>query len=65
MRKRYRYTVYNDARRPVFLRRYAWHAPTPLDAAAMHQAGQLLVGKHDFVSFQSAGNRRESTVRMR
>src|SRR5262245_37550362 len=24
-RKRYRYTIYNDRRRPVFLRCYAWH----------------------------------------
>ena len=30
-RKRYRYTIYNDRRRPVFWRRYAWHVPTPLD----------------------------------
>jgi tRNA pseudouridine38-40 synthase len=61
--KRYRYTIYNHARRPVFLRKYAWHVPTPLDVVAMHQAGQALVGRHDFVSFQSAGSERESTVR--
>lgn len=62
-RKRYRYTIYNDARRPVFMRRYAWHIPKPLDIAAMHQAGQRLVGTHDFVSLQSTGSVRESTVR--
>jgi tRNA pseudouridine38-40 synthase len=62
-RKRYRYAIYNDRRRPVFLRRYAWHVPSPLDAAAMHAAGQRLVGTHDFVSFQSVGSERESTVR--
>ncbi|HYO25026.1 MAG TPA: tRNA pseudouridine(38-40) synthase TruA [Lacipirellulaceae bacterium] len=62
-RKRYRYTIYNHRRRPVFLRRYAWHVPTPLDVAAMHAAAQHLVGTHDFASFQSAGSERESTVR--
>jgi tRNA pseudouridine38-40 synthase len=62
-RKRYRYSVYNDSRRPVLLRRYAWHVPTPLDVAAMHAAAELLVGTQDFLSFQSAGSERESTVR--
>lgn len=62
-RKRYRYTIYNDFRRPVFCRRYAWHVPTPLDVPAMHAAAQHLVGTHDFESFQSAGSERESTVR--
>ena len=61
--KRYRYSIYNDPRRPVFLRQYAWHVPTPLDAAAMQAAGAHLVGTHDFVSFQSAGSERESTIR--
>jgi tRNA pseudouridine38-40 synthase len=62
-RKRYRYTIYNDRRRPVFWRRYTWHVPQALDAEAMHRAAQSLVGTHDFVSFQSAGSERESTVR--
>jgi tRNA pseudouridine38-40 synthase len=62
-RKRYRYTIYNDYRRPVFWRRCAWHLPTPLDVQAMHAAAQHLVGTHDFESFQSAGSERESTVR--
>src|SRR5690606_22604107 len=31
VRKRYRYTVYNHRRRPIFCRRYAWHVPTELD----------------------------------
>jgi tRNA pseudouridine38-40 synthase len=62
-RKRYRYTIYNDPRRPVFWRGYAWHVPTPLDVDAMHRGGQALVGTHDFISFQSAGSERESTIR--
>jgi tRNA pseudouridine38-40 synthase len=62
-RKRYRYSFYNDRRRPVFARRDSWHVPTPLDVAAMHRAAQSLVGTLDFASFQSAGSERKSTVR--
>ncbi|MEM9659252.1 MAG: tRNA pseudouridine(38-40) synthase TruA, partial [Planctomycetota bacterium] len=61
--KRYRYALFNDRRRPLFLRRYVWHVPTPLDIEAMRRAAHVLVGKHDFASFQSAGSARESTVR--
>jgi len=61
--KRYRYRIHNDRQRPLFDRRYVWHIPQSLDVGAMHHAGQMLVGKHDFASFQSAGSPRESTVR--
>ncbi|BBO34957.1 tRNA pseudouridine(38-40) synthase TruA [Lacipirellula parvula] len=61
--KRYRYTIYNDGRRPVFARKYAWHIPTPLDVAAMQAGGAHMVGTHDFACFQSVGSERESTVR--
>jgi len=30
----------------------AWHVKTPLDAEAMHEAAQSLVGKHDFTTFR-------------
>ena len=61
--KRYRYTIFNDPRRPVFARKYAWHIPTPLDVAAMQAGGAHMVGRHDFACFQSVGSERESTVR--
>ncbi len=32
----------------------AWLVATPLDAQAMHEAAQALVGKHDFTTFRSA-----------
>jgi len=61
--KHYRYQIHNDRLRPLLDRQYVWHIPQPLDVAAMHRAGQTLVGKHDFASFQSAGSPRESSVR--
>ncbi|MGI9428150.1 MAG: tRNA pseudouridine synthase A, partial [Bythopirellula sp.] len=59
--KRYRYQLHNDRLRPLLDRHLVWHIPQVLDVAAMHRAGQLLVGKHDFVSLQSTGSPREST----
>ncbi|TWU23767.1 tRNA pseudouridine(38-40) synthase TruA [Bythopirellula polymerisocia] len=61
--KRYRYRIYNSRCRPLFERDMVWHVPQMLDTEAMHQAAHVLVGTHDFASFQSAGSERESTVR--
>ncbi|MDC0935478.1 tRNA pseudouridine(38-40) synthase TruA [Pirellulales bacterium] len=61
--KHYRYLIHNDRRPPLFDRRYAWHVPGALDVEAMHRAGQALVGRRDFASFQSTGSPRDSTVR--
>ncbi len=52
--KHYRYSIHNDRTRPLFERDFFWHVPKPLDTDAMQRAGQLLVGTHDFTSFQSA-----------
>ncbi len=32
----------------------AWRLPPPLDAETMHEAAQVLVGRHDFTTFRSA-----------
>ena len=61
--KRYRYQIHNSRLRPLLDRHLVWHIPQSLDAAAMHGPGQLLVGTHDFASFQSTGSPRDSTVR--
>ena len=49
--KTYRYRMYRGAICPPFLARYVWHYPYPLDEAAMAEAAELAVGKHDFTSF--------------
>jgi tRNA pseudouridine38-40 synthase len=61
--KRYRYQIHNGRTPSVFERHWTWHYPQPLDAATMHRAGQALVGRHDFSSFESAGSERPDSVR--
>ncbi len=41
----------------------AWQVPQPLDAAAMAEAAQALVGRHDFTTFRSAHCQADSPVR--
>ena len=41
----------------------AWRVPSPLDAGAMHEAAQLLVGRHDFTTFRSAHCQSDSAVK--
>jgi tRNA pseudouridine38-40 synthase len=41
----------------------AWRVPRPLDAAAMHAAAQLLVGKHDFTTFRSTECQAKSPIK--
>ncbi|MFN8831804.1 MAG: tRNA pseudouridine(38-40) synthase TruA [Labrys sp. (in: a-proteobacteria)] len=40
-----------------------WHCRKPLDAAAMHDAAQRLLGHHDFTTFRSADCQSESPVK--
>ncbi|WP_094751954.1 tRNA pseudouridine(38-40) synthase TruA [Psychromonas sp. CD1] len=51
--RRYRYIIYNNAFRPGILNTGLSHYHYALDADRMHQAGQFLVGKHDFTSFRA------------
>ena len=41
----------------------AWRVPRPLDAAAMHEAAQRLVGQHDFTTFRSTECQAKSPVK--
>ena len=51
--KRYRYVIHNSRVAMPFLAKYVWRISDDLDAAAMDIAGQCLLGKHDFRSFES------------
>jgi tRNA pseudouridine38-40 synthase len=59
----YEYRIVNR-RSPLALDRgKAWQIPSPLDAAAMHDAAQLLVGLHDFTTFRSTECQSDSPVK--
>lgn len=61
--RRYRYRIVNR-RAPLALEAgHAWRIPQPLDAGAMHEAAQQLVGRHDFTTFRSAHCQSESPVK--
>ena len=62
-RKTYRYRIWNSADPCVFERRFVVQFPEPLDIDAMAQAGQLLLGKHDFAAFCTRAKMKKSTVR--
>ena len=61
--KRYRYVILNDYVEQPFLRRYVWNRTCGIDACGMHEAGQVLVGKHDFRSFESHFPNKATSVR--
>lgn len=61
--RRYLYRIVNR-RAPLALEvGRAWRIPQPLDERAMHDAAQLLVGKHDFTTFRSAHCQAESPLK--
>lgn len=63
VRKRYRYQL-DDGQTPNPLDRHqVWHYGRPLNVEAMQQGAALLLGTHDFASFESSGSPRESSVR--
>jgi tRNA pseudouridine38-40 synthase len=62
--KTYTYRIYNDPLRPVFNRNFVYfYKQYPLDWGIMQQAADLLVGRHDFRSFQAAGSAVKSSFR--
>jgi len=57
--RRYRYTLYTDARPNLFVRPFSWHYyHAPLDIARMQAALAPLVGRHHLAAFRRAGSRR-------
>ena len=53
--RRYRYVLFNHSVRPGILRHAVGWYYRPLDEAAMHEAGQYLLGEHDFSAYRGAG----------
>ncbi len=61
--KTYEYTILNRVVPDPLTARYHWQIYRPLDIGAMDRAARLLVGTHDFKSFQAADCDRQTTVR--
>jgi tRNA pseudouridine38-40 synthase len=61
--KAYRYQLRSGGVASPFQREYVWHLPERLDAAAMREAAQALLGTHDFAAFQSVGTQMPTSVR--
>ncbi len=61
--RHYEYRIVN--RRPplTFEAGLAWRVPVALDAGAMHDAAQRLVGRHDFTTFRSVHCQADSPLR--
>ncbi|HLZ35481.1 MAG TPA: tRNA pseudouridine(38-40) synthase TruA [Nitrospira sp.] len=60
--KLYEYRILNRPERPAVERAYLWHVHKPLDQEAMQQAAALLVGSHDFTSFEGTLTDNEDPV---
>ena len=61
--RHYLYVILNRRAPAALLRGNVWHVPKPLDADAMHEAAQRLIGKHDFTTFRSVQCQSDSPVK--
>lgn len=59
----YLYRIVSRKAPLVLDRGRAWFVPQALDAAAMHAAARVLVGRHDFTSFRAAECQADSPVK--
>ncbi|MFZ0846452.1 MAG: tRNA pseudouridine(38-40) synthase TruA [Pseudolabrys sp.] len=62
-KRHYLYRIVNRRADLTFDLKYAWRVPRPLEAAAMHEAAQRLIGKHDFTTFRAAECQANSPVK--
>lgn len=61
--RHYEYRILNRRAPPAIERNQVWHVPVPLDAKKMHEAAQLILGKHDFSTFRSSECQASSPIR--
>jgi tRNA pseudouridine38-40 synthase len=62
-RRRYLYRIVNRQAPLAIDRGRAWHVRRRLDAAAMHAAAQMLIGRHDFTTFRAAECQARSPIK--
>jgi tRNA pseudouridine38-40 synthase len=63
IKRHYRYRIVNRRADLALDVLRAWRVPRPLDVAAMHEAAQRLVGRHDFTTFRSTECQAKSPVK--
>jgi tRNA pseudouridine38-40 synthase len=63
VKRHYCYRIVNRRADLTLERGLAWRIAKPLDAAAMHEAAQRLVGRHDFTTFRNAECQAKSPVK--
>jgi tRNA pseudouridine38-40 synthase len=61
--RHYRYDIINRRADLALHRGRSWRVGTPLDADAMQQAAQALIGRHDFSTFRDSECQADSPVR--
>ena len=59
----YSYLILNRLERSALFRNRAWWVYQDLDSAAMHDAAQRLLGRHDFSAFRAAGCQASTALR--
>ena len=63
VKRHYLYRILNRRAPPGLDLNRVWHVPRRLDAETMHEAAQMLVGRHDFTTFRAAECQAKSPVR--
>jgi tRNA pseudouridine38-40 synthase len=61
--RHYRYRILSRRAPPALERDRVWWLPVALDAGAMHEAAQALLGPHDFTTFRAAQCQANSPLR--
>ena len=62
-KKTYSYFIASSEKTPFYIRRYVWNIPVLPPLQPMVDAAHLLVGQHDFSSFQASGCTASNTIK--
>jgi tRNA pseudouridine38-40 synthase len=63
VKRHYLYIILNRRAPPAIDSKRVWHMARKLDAEAMHEAAQFLVGRHDFTTFRASECQANSPVK--
>lgn len=63
VKRHYLYRITNRRAQPALDAGRVWHVTHALDAVAMHEAAQSLIGQHDFTTFRAAECQAKSPIK--